>query len=250
MMSLKIVCSMLLSAALLAAVDPSHAADNGGDAERVRQYTREMSSAYAKIRDYTTIFHKRERVGGELQSAEYIEVKFRKPLSVYLAWTREAHAGQELIYVAGWNGGKLRAHRGSFPDITVNLAPRSSLAMKGNRHPVTEVGFGHTIEIIAADVRRSEAHPEDGARYVDHGQSTVYGATSVCVEQRVPPTAEAFYYAARALICFDARTRMPTRVTTWDGEGRLIEDYGYERTRLDVGLGDLDFDPHNPAYRF
>lgn len=250
MMSPNLVLGVALGGALLVASSRAPGPASGDVAERVRQYTNAMSGAYAKVRDYTTIFHKRERVGGELQPAERIELKFRKPLAVYLAWTREAHAGQELIYVAGWNGGKLRAHKGSFPDLTVNLAPRSALAMKGNRHPVTEVGFGHTIAIIAADVRRSEAHPEDGTRYLDLGESTVYGAASRCVEQQVPAAAAASYYAARALICFDVRTYMPTRVTTWDGEGRLVEDYGYERTRLDVGLDDLDFDPRNPAYRF
>jgi hypothetical protein len=30
----------------------------------------------------------------------------------------------------------------------------------------------------------------------------------------------------------------------------LVEDYGYEWTRVNVGLTDLDFDVNNPEYGF
>lgn len=219
-------------------------------ASRVRQYVYDMESAYRKIRDYTAVMYKQERVKGTLQPSETIEVKFRKPLSVYLKWTGDVNPGQEAIYVAGWNDGQMRAHKGSFPDVTVNLKPTSSMAMRGNRHPITQAGFGHTIGLVAHDARRSEENPGDGVEYVDLGESTVHGAASRCLEQRVPSAAGAHYYAARARVCFDLRSRMPTRVTVWDAQDQLLEDYGYAKVKLDVGLTDLDFDPANPAYKF
>ncbi len=84
----------------------------------------------------------------------------------------------------------------------------------------------------------------------DLGDATVYGAASRCLEQRVPAAAASHYYAVRARVCFDVRTKMPTRVSVWDGQDQLLEDYGYAQTKLDVGLTDLDFDPTNPAYNF
>lgn len=219
-------------------------------AERAYSYLEQMESAYSRVRDYTTTFHKQERIGDRLNPIEQIEVKFARPLRVYLKWVGEVNRGQEVIFVRGWNGGKLRAHKGSFPDVTVDLAPTSRMAMKNSRHPITEAGFGYTIGVIARDARRSRAHPEDGTRYVIHDESTIHGAPSRCIEQIVRPAALSAYYAARARVCFDVRTHMPTRVSAWDQTGALPEDYGYEGTRLNVGLGDLDFSPDNPAYDF
>lgn len=223
---------------------------SGGEAARAYAHLAEMQSAYSKVADYTTTFHKQERIGGKLMPPEKIEIKFAKPLRVYLKWVGEVNQGQEAIYVRGWNGGKIRVHKGSFPDVTVDLDPHSKLARKGSRHPITEAGFGHTIGIIAGDARRSREHPEDGTRYVVHGESMVHGALSRCIEQIVPAAVVESYYTARAKVCFNVRTRMPTRVTSWDTHGKLLEDYGYEDTRLNVGLGDLDFSPDNPAYNF
>lgn len=220
------------------------------EAARAYAYLARMESAYSRVADYTTTFHKQERLGARLMPREKIEVKFAKPLRVYLKWVGEVNQGQETIYVRGWNGDKMRAHKGSFPDVTVDLAPDSRLAMKHSRHPITEAGFGFTIGVIARDARRSRKHPEDGTRYVIAAESTVYGAPSRCIEQIVPPAAVSAYYAARARVCFDVRTSMPTRVTAWDIDGALLEDYGYENTRLNVGLRDLDFSPDNPAYNF
>ncbi len=244
---------MLVGVALLGLAGVTFAGDEApavASAGRVRQYVFDMESAYKKVHDYTAVFYKQERVKGALQPTEQIELKFRKPLSVYMKWAGDVNPGQEAIYVAGWNGDQTRAHKGSFPDVTVNLRPTSAMAMRGNRHPITEAGFGHTIGLVVHDARRSEENPDDGTEYVDLGDATVHGAASRCLEQRVPAAAASHYYAARARVCFDVRTKMPTRVSVWDAQDQLLEDYGYAQTKLDVGLTDLDFDPSNPAYHF
>lgn len=240
--------ALLLGAGLALPLAYTDAADP--EAERAYSYLAQMESAYSRVRDYTTTFHKQERLGSKLMPREQIEVKFARPLRVYLKWVGEVNQGQEVIYVRGWNGGKMRAHKGSFPDVTVDLEPTSRMAMRGSRHPITEAGFGHAIHTIADDARRSRAHPEDGTRYVVHDETTVHGAPSRCIEQIVRPAAVSAYYAARARVCFDVRTHMPTRISAWDERGALLEDYGYENTRLNVGLVDLDFSPDNPAYHF
>lgn len=240
---------LLIGVALVATAGVD-ARPGDGEAARAREAVYAMESAYAKIRDYTAVLHKRERVRGELMPTEQIEVKFRKPLSVYMKWIAGPNEGREVIYVRGANDGKMIAHKGSFPDVTVSLRPTSSMAMQGNRHPITDVGFGHMIDIVARDARRSALHPEDRVTYVDLGESLVHGAASRCLEQLVPPPAVARYYAARARLCYAVRTKLPTRVTVWDTGGELLEDYGYAQIRVDVGLGDAEFDPGNPAYKF
>jgi len=80
-----------------------------------------MEAAYRGVRDYTATLMKQERVKGKLLPRETIAVKFRRPYAIYMKWTGAVKAGQEVIYVRGRNDGKLSAHPGKFPDITVSL---------------------------------------------------------------------------------------------------------------------------------
>jgi outer membrane lipoprotein-sorting protein len=251
------VSTLLASAAIVTCVAPTiaradeSAAGVEADAAKIRQLVFDMERAYEQVRDYTTTMYKQERVKGRLLPREEIQVKFRKPLSLYLKWTGAVNPGREVIYVKGWNDDKIRAHKGSFPDMTVNLRPDASLAMQGNRHQITEAHFGNVIGLIARDARLSESRPQDRVRYLDLGEQVVYGARSRCLEARTPSTGLLpIYYAARAKICFDLKTKMPTRIQVWDADGALLEDYGFQGTRLNVGLTDADFDPANADYNF
>lgn len=217
---------------------------------QLRQQVYAMDRAYRSVQDYTAIFYKQERVNGELLPVETIEMKFRKPFGVYMHWVSGDFAGREVLYVKGWNDDKIHAHQGSFPDITVNLKPDSSLAMRGNRHPITKAGFGETIRLLVKDARLAEARPQDDVKYEDLGEWEVHGARSRCLEARAPGGKFSPYYAPRAKICFNAKTRMPTRVTIWDDEDNIVEDYSYADVRLNPGLTDADFDPENPNYNF
>jgi outer membrane lipoprotein-sorting protein len=242
---------VLVSAFLAAPVSaqaPAVAAAQPAGAE-LRQHVYAMEQAYSQVQDYTATFYKQERVKGRLLTRETMQLKFRKPFGVYLRWT-DAFEGREALYVRGWNDDKIRAHQGSFPDVTVDLRPEASLAMRGNRHPITQLGFGEVIKLMVRDARLSEARPQDGVVYTDLGESTVYGARSRCIEATAPVRNYSPYYATRAKICFNVKTKMPTRITIWDGEDNQIEDYGFEDVKLNVGLTDADFDPENPAYNF
>lgn len=243
---------LVLASALLAAPASaqSPAPASAAEAVQLRQHVYAMERAYASVRDYTATFYKQERVKGRLLAVETMQLKFRKPFGVYLRWVGGDFDGREVLYVRDWNDGKIRAHQGSFPDVTVNLRPDSNLAMRGNRHPITQMGFGEVIKLMVRDARHSEANPQDGVEYIDHGESDVYGVRSRCIEASVPLRSFADYYAHRARICFDVKSKMPTRVTVWDYEDALIEDYGFENVRLNPGLSDADFDPENGDYNF
>lgn len=244
-------CALAFGTLVARAEEPTAVASGEVDPATIRQYVFEMEKAYERVNDYTTTFHKQERVDGELLPVEQIELKFRKPFSVYMRWTGEVNQTREVIYVEGWNNNKLRAHKGSFPDMTVNLRPDSGMAMQGNRHKITEAHFGHSIGVIARDARLAESRPQDRVRYVDLGERYVYGAKSRCFEARSPKTgAISVYYAARAKVCFDLRTKMPTRIQVWSADGDLLEDYGFENTKINVGLTAVDFDPENADYNF
>lgn len=210
----------------------------------------EMKQAYSRVNDYTATFVKRERVKGRLRPREVMSIKFAAPFKIYTRWTQGKHEGQELIYAQGWNGGKIRAHAGSFPDITVDLDPEGSLATRGQRHPITDFGLGIMIDLLARDVMLAGARPQDTVTYLDLGTSKIAGATVRCIEATTPPARWSPYYAHKARICISTQTHMPVRVLIWDRDDHLLEDYTYKKIRLNVGLTDLDFSPDNPEYGF
>jgi hypothetical protein len=69
----------------------------------VRRYNRD-------VKGYTLTFQKQERIGGQLQPREVIEVAFRdKPHSVFFNWQEGARKAERALYVEGENDGKLLA---------------------------------------------------------------------------------------------------------------------------------------------
>lgn len=240
---------MLLFVLLLSAASPENPGKRVTLSE-AEKFIAPMQKEYRRIHDYTCIFYQQERIDGKLLPQQTIRMKFRKPFSVYMKWIKEPYKGQEIIYVHGWNNGKLRVHPGSFPDITVNLDPNGSLAMKDNRHPVTEAGIGFTIQIVAKDIQTALAHPGDSVQYFDQGQKKVMGREAQCLEAIMPVKSISRYYAHRAVICIDDKWKLPTHVAIYDSTNTLIEEYYYSDIKINPGLTDEDFNPDNPDYNF
>ncbi len=232
--------------AIVAEVEPA-AAIPAVVGETPAQLLAAMEAAYRGVRDYTATLVKQERVKGKLLPRETIQVKFRRPFSIYMKWTGQEKAGQEVVFVRGRNDGKMTAHPGSFPDVTVNLQPGSGLAMKGNRHPITEASLGDVLALMGRDLKRSVERPQDGVTLRDLGEEARFGARVRCVEGRFPAPG---YYAPRLRICVFVANKLLSRVQAWDAGDRLLEDYEYRDLRINVGLRDRDFAIDNPAYNF
>ena len=58
------------------------------------------------------------------------------------------------------------------------------------------------------------------------------------------------YYAASGSVWVAPASLQPTQIEIFDASGKLYERYVYSDVQVNVGLGDLDFDPQNPDYRF
>src|SRR5260370_4648324 len=102
------------------------------------------------IPDYTATFLKQERVNGEdLQDLQTIELKLRhEPFSVYMKWTEGGDVGRQVLYVDGHDmlvrlGGK----KGKLLPV-IPLDPTGSRAMAESRHPATEMGLLHLIDVL------------------------------------------------------------------------------------------------------
>lgn len=207
------------------------------------------------IEDYTAVFHKQEYVDGELLPEEVVEMKVRrKPRRIYMRWVGDAKEGQELLWGEKWNDGKIRAHPGGWLGfVTVNIDPESSKAMKDNRHSVAEAGFGHTINLIARDLKTALKHPEYVQKIRDLGEKKIYGQKAHGFEAWLRKDKYSEFYGYRARVWIHDKLHLPVRIQIWekeDGAVRLVENYGYEKIKINAGLSDEDFDPDNPEYKF
>lgn len=223
---------------------PALAADSG--TALFQQVLSRMVSSYAATKDATFVLHQQEYVSGVLQATQRIDVQLRTPQTVHMTWLDGPSAGQVLLYSPSWNEGKLRVDPGPAAP-TIDLAPTSWLATRNQRHDVTYVGPRRTIELFVADERRVKA--SNGALVPvvkDLGARQVLGAASRCLDISLPKDQEPALYAHRVELCVGDAHGLPTLVQAWDLEDdelRLVESYGYERLRVNVGLPDSAFDP-------
>lgn len=214
------------------------------------QWLQEAEAAYESVTTYTAVFHKQQRIEGELLPEETILLKARKePFSLYMSWIEEPHKGSALLYVADWNEGQVRAHRGGILRfITRNLDPRAPALMKNNLRPVTSIGLGFLLDRIANDART--AMEADELTLTERGEETVYGRKTRVVEVIFPKETENQYEGGRYVINQDLESKIPLRIRIYDRDDRLVEAYGYEDIVLNAPLDDTDFNPENPEYHF
>lgn len=229
------------------------------------------------VQDYSATIIKHERIGNRLDDENYMEAKIRqpfppktsivkapapsndppapRPFAVYLRFLEPASTrGREVIWVEGENDNKLIAHEGGLKNLlTVKLAPESSLAMLGNRYPITEIGLENLLVRFV----------EIGERIKDAGECNVTLNHHVTVDDRPCTLIELKQIRKkddqdffRSEVYIDHQTSLPIRYLAYDwpetegGEPLLIESYTYKNLKINVGLTEADYDPKNEAYRY
>jgi len=213
---------------------------------------------FSEIHDYSCTMVKRERIDGTLGEHEYLFVKVRhEPFSVYTYFLGPpALKGQEAIYVAGRNGGKLQGHPTGLKKRligTVSLNPTSMLAMVGNRYPITEMGLKRLTERLIEVGEQDAQYGECDVQVIPEAKINDRMCTCIQVVHPVPRRNFTFHLAR---IYVDNEYNLPTRYEAYDwprqpgGTPELIEEYTYLNIKMNNGFTDQDFDIHNPAYSF
>jgi hypothetical protein len=119
---------------------------------------RNMKPAWKKVTDYTAEVSARQRVDGELYKEQISLIKFRKPGDAYAKRLNEPNKNAEAIYRGpGWNDGKIKACKGSFPNVTLSLDPYGKLATTGQNHSMAEFGLGYYIDRLLSDLTKALA---------------------------------------------------------------------------------------------
>ena len=129
------------------------------------------------------VLQARAPVDGTLGPREAVYLRVRhEPFSVYMRYLAPAKsAGQEVLYVAGQNGDKLKAHVVGVKSIigTRNFNPTGRLAMRGNRYPITEIGVLNLTERLIAYGRAELKSPDC---LVNLKRCKVAGVSCTCIE--------------------------------------------------------------------
>lgn len=205
-----------------------------------------------KLRDATYIFYRTEYIEGKLHPEEKIAVKHRFPHDIYMKWVGSQKTGREVLHKSGWNEGKIRVSLGSMTP-TLNLDPRGSMAMDGERHSIFDLGPVRLTQLIVRDAKRIRANPALVVKATDQGKKTWYGESTSCVSAELPKAQDPKLYAHKMNLCVSDRHNVPLWIELYDVEDgalRMIERYGYENLKVNVGLTDADFSPDHADYGF
>jgi hypothetical protein len=218
------------------------------------------------VTDYTAVLIKQERLSGRLGPEVQMAMKFHQsppaaaqgeagPRSIYLNFLEPSGVrGREVIWVEDRNDGKIVAHEGGwFGVLTVHLDPTGSLAMRGERYPITELGLRRLLEQLLErglrDRRLGDCLVSIEADH-EHGDLP---CTRVRVEHPEPRPGYDFHIAE---IFIDPVRMVPLGYAAYSwpsapGAPPVLEErYTYRELSLNVGLTESDFDPSNPDYRF
>lgn len=155
-----LLCSSFAGAQVLA-VEPL------SEVGKVEALLQQSFNATAGVYDYRGTLLKRERFGDEIIE-QLVEFKFSRPFKVYVKYLGP-HEGREGIYIRGQNRDRLRAHKGSIPDVSVSLSPYGRVAMSDNHHPITSFGLDCMLEVAAQNIRKALARGDASVRLSDGG---------------------------------------------------------------------------------
>jgi hypothetical protein len=211
-----------------------------------------------KIKDYSAVLAKRERIGGKLLDYEYMFVKLRqKPFSVYMYFLGPADLkGQEVIYVDGQNNGNMWAHGVGIKATmfrTVSLKPDGPVAMRNQRYPLTELGILNLTRRLVEVGEDNKNYGECEVKFFENAK--VNGRVCTCIEVVHPvPRRNFVFHLARIFV--DKELNFPIRYESFDwpkeagGQPELLEQYTYTKLKLNNGFTDADFDIKNANYKF
>jgi hypothetical protein len=190
------------------------------------------------IKDYTCLFNRRERIGKALVAQRNVRTKVRKPFCVLLSWMEGKMAGAESLYFPSKFGDKIRAHAGGVLQyLTLSLNPDGSLAMKDSRHSIRDFGIEYLVRRISLDVKRSRETGEGSVTF--QKEAVLAGGPAWVYEGRFPEGKG--FYGSRVVVCFDEKTFLPLKLSMYDKDDTLLEEYEFDDLRLNVGLTDDDF---------
>jgi hypothetical protein len=258
---------LLATVILVTGLVTSSTADESGEAgihplSWTLRYAKSRSDYIREhIRDYSCRLIKRERIDGELQKHQFIQVKVRceqrrdddvaRPMAVFMQYLAPGSLkGRKVLYVDGQNDGMMDVIKGgrAFKYVKLRIDPNGAAARRESNYPITDVGFDKIIERLTQRVTDDiENDPTAANTKVSHFRNARVN-DRVCTHIRVlhPDRGDGIEFH-KASLYIDDELKVPIRLVVYDwppGEGEeppLMEEYTYVDLRLNIGLTDADF---------
>lgn len=211
----------------------------------------DAQASFSRVRDYTSLFYRQERVKGQLQPEQTIQLHVRQqPFSVHMKWLGpQKLVGQEAVFVAGKHNNQVKVKAaGALLGAMgfLNMDPNDSKIMATNRHPITEAGLGNLIERIVQGHEAEKRQPAD--------QTTLSFAEFKFLNRPVTRMESTHrvnngqFYCHRTVVFIDKESRLPVRFEAYDWPragstptGELLESYSFVDVKFNVGLTDSAF---------
>ena len=218
------------------------------------------------IHSYKAIFHKTERLGGDLGERQDIEITVgHSPnFNIYMRW-RNFEKGRQLLFNSQENDGLMIVKKGGGGLLTrmlpaITLDPMGSLAMSESRYPVTQAGILAMAERIIRirNEEQTRGYPVDCTRLDD--QEVDGRNCSAFLFKFHSQETSPVYRTSRILI--DSEYHIPVKVVnhTWSANQdslmekelddlTLVEDYEFTAIDFKVHVATEVFSRNNPRYR-
>jgi hypothetical protein len=220
-------------------------------APTVRVLTETLNHIDTNVRDYTCTLVKQETLEGVPGEQQHIMMKVRnQPFSVYMVFLKPFQ-GREVLYVDGINNNEMTVLDAGWKRNLgkMNLDPNGMVAMRGQRHPITQVGLRNlTARLVAAKT----AEMQFGEVSVITNPNSKIGSRPATMIQIVHPTQRKEFATHIQRIFLDNELRVPIHYDayTWPaapGQAPPLDaTYTYANLKLNVGLATRDFDATNP----
>ena len=223
-----------------------------------------------QIKDYTATIVSQVSINNKLQPEKRIFCKIRHPktveagmalpgqevpMSVYLKMLApDSIAGQEAIWVKGENDGKLIGHTTGFLNVKrAYIAPDGPIAMRGNLHPIYDIGFLNLVTKMREVGSRDLQYPDCSVTVTR--DVSVGDRTCTLIEIKHTQQDPKFeFHVAKIYIDQRRDVLVGYEGFLWpEKEGdppKLKEKYFYTDVKLNVGLTDEDFSPDNKDYDY
>lgn len=219
----------------------------------------EADRKLAGVETVHAVFHKRERIGGQLQENNVMDLKVRRsPKSVYLRW-QTPNAGREITWQEDAHDGQIVVRVGGWRQKIVPLLkidPLSERAMQYSRRPVTSIGLWSFNARLRQFVDEDLAHGswrtelrEDASLSARPCYCFTFHAAAGQAAEGLATVGDVHPPHQRVVIYVDKELGLPIacELYGWPTPAApdvapLEESYAFSDLELDRPLSDSDFD--------